>query len=93
MILDGAGWHTAHDLRLPPSMQLLFLPPYSPELNPAEHVWDHIRENYFGNHVFTSLDAVEDRLCQAFRALAAQPEIVKSMTNFEWINTLCKTAN
>ena len=93
VILDGAGWHKANSLRLPPSMHLLFLPPYSPELNPAEHVWDHIRENFFGNQVFSSLDAVEDRLCEAFRSLAAHPEIVYSMTNFDWFNALCKTAN
>jgi DDE superfamily endonuclease len=93
VILDGAGWHTASQLRLPPSMHLLFLPSYSPELNPAEHVWDHIRENFFGNQVFSSLDAVEDRLCEAFCFLAAHPDLVHTMTNFDWLNTLCKTAN
>ena len=45
MFLDGAGWHTAHELTVPANMRLLALPPYSPELNPAEHVWEYIREN------------------------------------------------
>ena len=39
MLLDGAGWHKANDLVVPANMTLVSLPPYSPELNPAEHVW------------------------------------------------------
>jgi hypothetical protein len=93
VVLDGAGWHRASTLRVPPSMHLLFLPPYSPELNPTEHVWDHIRENFFGNHIFSSLDAVEDRLCMAFRTLAENPNTVRSMTSFDWFNTLCLSSN
>ena len=93
MILDGAGWHKAHDLRIPPAMHLLFLPPYSPELNPTEHLWEHIRENFFGNEVFHSLDDVEERLCQAFRYLDNHTETVRTMTSFDWFNALCMTAN
>ena len=40
MLLDGAGWHTAHDVVVPENMRLAALPPYSPELNPTEHIWD-----------------------------------------------------
>lgn len=49
MLLDGAGWQHAQDLVLPDNLRLLFPPPYSPELNPVEHVWEHLRENHFGN--------------------------------------------
>jgi len=44
MILDGAGWHQSASLQLPSNLRLLRLPPYSPELNPIENVWDEIRE-------------------------------------------------
>jgi transposase len=44
LVLDGAGWHRAKDLRIPENMRLLHLPPYSPELNPVEHLWEEIRE-------------------------------------------------
>uniref|UniRef100_UPI00187264F1 transposase n=1 Tax=Acidithiobacillus thiooxidans TaxID=930 RepID=UPI00187264F1 len=47
MIMDGAGWHKSHHLQLPENLRLLFLPPYSPELNPQEHLWDELREKYF----------------------------------------------
>jgi len=40
MVLDGAGWHHAGDLKVPENMKLVFLPPYSPELNPTEHLWE-----------------------------------------------------
>jgi transposase len=93
LFLDGAGWHHAHELRVPDSMKLLFLPPYSPELNPVEHVWEYLRENDFGNRVCESLDEVEEVLCQGLRTLINCPELVCSMTNFPWLNTLCLTAN
>lgn len=93
MFLDGAGWHTAKDLRIPSTMKLLWLPPYSPELNPAEHIWEYMRENDFGNDHFDSLDEVEARLSTSLHRLIQQPGLVKSMTSFDWIKTLSMTAN
>ena len=42
LVLDNAGWHTSHELRVPEGITLLFLPPYSPELQPAERLWDGV---------------------------------------------------
>ena len=39
LVLDGAGWHSSKTLRVPASITLVPLPPYSPELNPVERVW------------------------------------------------------
>jgi hypothetical protein len=91
MLLDGAGWHRATALRIPPRMWLIPLPPYSPELNPVEHLWDHLRENYFGNQVLPSLTAVTDLLCQGLHDLDQQPQQVQSLTYFDWIKTLSLT--
>jgi transposase len=85
LFLDGAGAHISQDLRVPENMHLEFLPPRSPELNPVEPVWDYVREHYFANRVFPSLTAVDTRLCDAFQDLAAAPEVVRSITLFEWI--------
>jgi transposase len=85
MFLDGAGWHRAHDLTVPENMRLEALPPYSPQLNPVEHIWDEIREKWFANEVFNSLDAVEDRLVEALVALENEKELVPSSTGFDWI--------
>ena len=88
MLLDGAGWHRALALRVPPHMQLVSLPPYSPELNPVEHLWDHLRENYLGNRVFGSLEEVIRQVCRGLKNLHQQPALVQSMTCFDWLNTL-----
>lgn len=47
MMVDGAGWHKSNDLKLPENLRLLFLPPYSPELNPQEHLWDRCGRSIF----------------------------------------------
>ena len=87
MCLDGAGWHTSHDLKLPENIQLLKLPPYSPELNPTEHIWDYIREQKkFNNHTFLSIDKVEIQLEMALKELNSECSIIKSLCNFSWLN-------
>ena len=60
MFLDGAGWHRANDLAVPENMRLEALPPYSPQLNPAEHVWDEIREKWWPTKFVDSLGPAED---------------------------------
>ena len=49
LVLDGAGWHTGKRLKVPANITLLPLPPYSPELNPAENVWQYLRQNQLAN--------------------------------------------
>ena len=68
MVLDGASWHRSKALKPPSNMQLLSLPPYAPELNPVEHIWDELREKFFHNKAFDSMDAVEDQLQKIGRA-------------------------
>jgi transposase len=85
MVLDGAGWHKGKDLKLPQNMKLLPLPPYSPELNPADNIWEELREKYFHNRVFSSLDAVEDQLLHGLVHLESNPEITHSIAAWPWI--------
>ena len=79
MILDGAGWHRESCLNIPANMRLVSLPPYSPELNRVEHIWDEVREQYFGNLVFDSPDALEDHLETAWRSMELDQPRVKSI--------------
>ena len=51
-LMDKAGWHTAGELRVPENLSLVFLPPYSPELNPIERLWLHLRDNRLSHRVF-----------------------------------------
>lgn len=88
MVLDGAGWHKARRLLVPANMRLLFLPPWSPQLNPVEHVWDEVREKWFTNRVFASLNAVEEQLITALKTLEEDSPRVASLTGFDWIKTI-----
>ena len=91
MVMDGAGWHSSKALVAPPNMRLLSLPPYAPELNPVEHLWDELREKCFHNKVFNSIDALEDDLAMGLLAMENTPVVVKSITNWPWIiNVLSK---
>lgn len=85
MIVDGAGWHKNQHLPPPANVQLVFLPPYSPELNPVEHLWDDLREKHFHNRVFDSLDALEDQLVDALLAYENDPARVHSLSAWDWI--------
>ncbi len=85
MVLDGAGWHRSHDLHVPDNIQLLPLPPYAPELNPVEHVWDELREKNFHNLAFESLDALEDALEESLRDAENQHERIQSIVRWPWI--------
>jgi transposase len=85
MVLDGAGWHQSESLQLPANLRLLRLPPYSPELNPVEHLWDELREKAFHNRVFESIDALEEHLTIALRAMELDPPRVRSIVSWPWI--------
>lgn len=72
MVLDGAGWHKRDSFVMPVNLALVFLPPYSPELNPQEHLCEELREKHFHNKTFDSLQLLEDHLVQALISLETQ---------------------
>ena len=93
MVMDQAGWHIAAGLEGPPNMRLVFLPPYSPEINPAEHIWDTLRENTVGNTVFSSLDAADKALSEGLLSLELDPPKMQRLTGFDWITSISLKAN
>ena len=93
MFMDQAGWHRARDLQIPENMKLLWLPAYSPQCNPVEHLWEEIREKWFENKVFDSLDSVEDTLVSALAILEKDKKKVLGLTGFEWIVHICMNTN
>jgi len=93
MVLDKAAWHTAESLVIPNNIELFPLLPYSPELNPAELIWDEAREKGFKNEVFNTLSLVEDRLCDILRSLENDPHMVQNITGWNWIVSINLNAN
>lgn len=59
MVLDNGAFHKAKSLNIPDNVGLLFLPPYSPELNPSENMWA-IFKRKFANKLHRTLDEVSD---------------------------------
>ena len=86
MQVDGAGWHHSDELVVPSNIRLIEQPPYSPEVNPVEHIWDELREKYFHNRVFPSLEALIEVLCQGLNELADDPKRLRSLTGFPHLN-------
>jgi transposase len=73
VLMDKAGWHTSGDLVVPESLSLVLLPPYSPELNPIERLWLHLRDNRLSHCVFQTTDEIVDSCCDAWNWCSAKP--------------------
>ena len=83
--IDGAGNHHSDELEVPANIMLHFLPPYSPELNPQENLWDEIRQKIFKNYALKSMDDVYAKLEEAALYIERNPALVKSITSFPYI--------
>jgi transposase len=83
LVLDNAGWHVAKALAVPENLTLLPLPPYSPELNPAERVWQYLRSHYLSNRIFADYDDLLEGTTRAWDALDEQT--LKSICACSWI--------
>jgi transposase len=70
---------------LPNNLQTLFLPPYRPELNPQEPLWDELREKYFHRPMFDSLSALENTLVTGLLSFENNPQLVHSISSWDWI--------
>lgn len=86
LILDGAGWHkTGGKLTVPDNISLLHLPPYCPELNPVENIWQYLRQNFLSNRIFDSYDEIVDACCAAWRALTDLTGKIRQIASREWV--------
>jgi transposase len=84
LILDGAGYHAAADLKTPDNITLLPLPSYSPELNPMENVWEYLRKNKLAITVFDDYDHIVDKSCEAWNFFADDKAAIASITSRQW---------
>jgi len=83
LVLDNAGWHRAKDLVWPANVTPLFLPPYSPELNSAENLWQWLRSQYLSNQVFEDVGDLLRKTDAAWLQLT--PERIKTLCHCPWI--------
>lgn len=84
LIMDQAGWHKSKDLKVPTNIDILYLPPYSPELNPVERLWLYIKQNILNNKVYDKIEDLEDKLCEFVNSL--NKATVQSICNVNYLS-------
>jgi transposase len=86
VVIDNAGFHSTKNIEVPQNIVLLRIPPYNPELNPCEQVWQYIK-NRFKNQRFESMKSLKDWLSEMVCEM--KPETIKSITgNHHFLKTL-----
>ena len=83
VVADNASWHKSKNLRIPDNITLFYLPPYTPEMNPTEQIWQELRKDDFKNTLFNTLTDVVDKLSASI--LSLKNETVRSICARKWI--------
>lgn len=85
LVCDGAGWHRpGRRLTVPDNVTLLRLPPYAPELNPMENVWEYLRGNQLSMTIWRTYAAILDACCHAWNSLMQDAQRIASITTRTW---------
>jgi hypothetical protein len=80
LVLDGAGWHQSGGrLAVPQNISLMPLPPYAPELNPVENIWEYLRGNLLSHRVWETYSDIFEACCLAWNSLIQTPERIASI--------------
>ncbi len=80
---EGAQTYVDNKLHIPENIELFYIPPYTPEMNPIEQIWKELRITGFRNEVFATLEKVVDRLCDNICTLTS--DTIKNITRCSWI--------
>ncbi|WP_265035308.1 MULTISPECIES: IS630 family transposase [unclassified Wolbachia] len=67
LIMDCASWHRSKGLKTPENITIIYLPPYSPELNPVERFWQHLKDNLIKNKMYDSIKLLENAVSEFIR--------------------------
>ena len=87
MVMDGAGWHNSKELQIPDNVSILLLPPYSPELNPAELIWRQLRQRKLSNRLYPTIDDLEAAVDEAWLWILNQQDELSNLCLFPWIKS------
>lgn len=83
LVLDGAPWHRSAKLKVPHNIELVILPPYSPELNPVERFWRHLKAKTIKNKIYEDLESLQESISLFFQTL--KMEDVKSLCSIDYL--------
>lgn len=82
LIMDQAGWHRSSSLIVPQNIKIIYLSPYSPELNPVEKLWQFIKDNILKNTIYDTLNVLEEKLCSFINSITTKQIISVCNVNY-----------
>ena len=83
-VMNQAAWHRTSNPRKFENIRIIYQPPYSPEVNPVEHLREHIREKHLRNECRPSLDSLENMLEKIVKLLEKSKDIIRKLVGFHW---------
>lgn len=87
LIIDNAGWHSAVDLIVPSNISLVPLPPYAPELNAMEQVWEWMKSHFLYNQSYSDYEDIVEKLSYAWNQISDNTDLMKSIIHRKWIHS------
>lgn len=84
LIADQASWHKTPKLKIPSNVSLIFLPPYSPELNPIEQLWGQLKNKWLANRCFKDYNDILNSATHAWRKFIQVPNAIKNLCSRSW---------
>jgi transposase len=84
LVMDGAGWHKAKNLQVPDNIEIILLPPYSPELNPVERLWQYLKQNTIKNKVYKTLNLLKDIVAKFLNQIT--PVAIMTICNINYLS-------
>lgn len=91
LVLGNAGWHGQSNLKVPDEIRLLFLPPYTPKLQPAEHLWEIVDEPIINQHI-ADIDVLEAIVAARCVQLVNDRQTLQGRTGFHWWPKIAKAS-
>ena len=85
LVMDGAGWHKSKNLQVPDNIEIIFLPPYSPELNPVERFWQNIKQNTIKNKVYKTLTSLKNSVANFLNSMT--PDKIMSICTTDYLSS------
>jgi transposase len=84
LVMDQAGWHRSTELDVPSNIEIVLLPPYSPELNPVERLWQWLKRHSLRNRCHENLETMMDAVQACLQA--ATPDFFKSLCRCNYLH-------
>jgi transposase len=84
IVMDSAAWHKSKSLKNFENIRIIYQPSYSPEVNPTEHLWEHLREKYVSNRFWATLNKLEEVLANALAEVSKMKNYIQSLVGFHW---------